>query len=190
MINFLSPLFLGLVVIELKRSSIQVLERKHPEVNIGIFQFTALKLFFSTLAVLPFIFFLEVVPFSAGKNWIGELPLTMSYCLENLVFLVAVSAGGIITMFFQLNFTFLTMLASAMTIGITTGAKIIPQWLGSIVIYQAYDRDKKHIFGALLILLSSLLWLKVKYKGVTNETIVFELLKEEDRKSKYKYDTF
>lgn len=164
LVNLTSPILLGLVVIELKRSSKLALEQSSRVFKMTILEFTAFKLFFSSLSVVPFLLLLEFASIRSNNlTWSGEPLLNIEFLETKQSLLLFCVGGGIITLFFQLNFTWLVTLTSAVTVGITTGAKILPQFIGSLVFTQTLDLNPFHLIGSLCIFLSSCLWLNVKY---------------------------
>lgn len=63
--------------------------------------------------------------------------------------------GSVLILVLQVNFVWLSALTSAMTVGIVTAAKIVPQWGVNLVLDPKPDLTPTSALGAGLVMLAS-----------------------------------
>lgn len=85
-----------------------------------------------------------------------------------------------------MNVTWLAKLTSAISVGIVGGVKIIPQWITALLITGHIDRSWYHLVGALLLLVSSICWTKLKYGSIEHNVEEMQRLTDQ---MKLEYDT-
>mmetsp|Transcript_7810 Transcript_7810/g.10213 ORF Transcript_7810/g.10213 Transcript_7810/m.10213 type:complete len:395 (+) Transcript_7810:353-1537(+) len=195
LLNLISPVLLGLCVSELRRTARMLLilhnhaEGRVPFMN--AFELTAFKLWFSTATVLPFAYFFEEMTTveSSGLNLSGQTPVSIVLRSQNAALTIAAVGGGILVLIFQVNVTWLCSLTSAISVAIVGGVKVIPQWIIAILFSQSIDLHISNVFGALLLLGSSVMWTKLKYGNIGSNVKQMQYVSEKLRKTSFLGDS-
>lgn len=116
--------------------------------------YTTVKLLFSFLASLPMVILVEGGIFSDNSIWNAFTESNFGMLFGDLFI------GALITFFLQASLVLLSMLSIAMTMGILSVFKIIPQLAAGIWFsYKTFDSSAMHIAGIVLIVSSSVAYM-------------------------------
>jgi hypothetical protein len=127
--------------------------------------YTTVKLLFSFLASMPMAILMEGV-FSEHKFWDAITPTNVGYISADL------AIGAVVTFFLQASLVLLSMLSVAVTLGILSVVKIIPQLaLGIWFSYKTFDASVMHVLGIALILGSCGAYILVKTLSARQHTV-------------------
>jgi len=165
-----------------------LIEENRPEGKVphmDAFELTAFKLWISTIVVLPFAYYFEVLivdPMNS-LNLCGETSVLIRLQQQSLGLTFAAIGGGFLILIFQVNVTWLCRLTSAVSVGIVGGVKVIPQWLIAVALSQSIDLSLYNILGALILLGSSILWTKLKYGSIETNVKSMQLNSEQLQRS-------
>ena len=108
--------------------------------------YTTVKLLFSFLASMPLAILMEGV-FSEHKFWDAITASNAAYISADL------AIGAVVTFFLQASLVLLSMLSVAVTLGILSVVKIIPQEaVGIWFSYKTFEASVMHVTGIALIL--------------------------------------
>ena len=166
LMNLVSPCLLGLCVTFLRRSTKEMIlnedECKYP---VSALEFTAFKLFWSSLTVLPF---------AIAFEWYGltlphKMPLRDAIADIPTVVYGEIILGAVLVSILQVNITWLSSLTSAATLGVLASFKVLPQVISASI----FDISNKvpalvctpHIVGGAMIVLVSCAWAFVRLRG-------------------------
>eukprot|EP00924_Labyrinthula_sp_SR-Ha-C_P003455 maker-scaffold_15-snap-gene-10.73-mRNA-1 protein AED:0.01 eAED:0.01 QI:21/1/1/1/1/1/5/510/374 len=157
LINIASPIFLGLVVSQLKKTVHNFHEICPCDFYLA--HLTVYKLFFSTLTLIPFALAFESS--AIQKDDLGSR--------EKLMLIYLAAGGGFLTAIFQVNMTWLSSLTSVVSLAIVGGFKVVPQWLLATILFQSFDMTFLNLCGGFLLLSATVLWTRSRYKKYLKE---------------------
>jgi hypothetical protein len=193
-INLLTPALQGICVVLMRYSSLLLFPEwmtKHKDTSKGqnsfrianlscimldfnhnfsfhvdtLIAYTTVKLLFSFLASMPMAILMEGV-FSEHKFWDAITPTNVGYISADL------AIGAVVTFFLQASLVLLSMLSVAVTLGILSVVKIIPQLaLGIWFSYKTFDASVMHVLGIALILGSCGAYILVKTLSARQHTV-------------------
>jgi len=166
-VNLVSPILLGFCITSLRGAAQELLNKPGGRTDgMTCFEFTAIKLWISSLVIFPVAFLFE----NGGIQLFG-FPQVSMYAYQvgssnGWGLPLAATGGGIFILIFQVNITYLSSLVTAVTVGMVGGMKIFPQWIAALVFAGKYEFDTLNLFGACIVLSSSLLFTSLRYELV------------------------
>jgi hypothetical protein len=173
-INLLSPVLLGLCVSTLRLVTQRLLVNDNAHglrfQNMDAFELTAIKLWISSIVILPFSLLIEgQMVNSFRSSALPKIPPVWdALFVQPDVFLVSLAlGGGVLIMIFQTNITYLATHTTAVTLGVVGGLKIFPQWTLALLFKGALDVSSVNLSGAVIVLLSSLAWTAIKVRALS-----------------------
>lgn len=117
-----------------------------PDVDMDSFEFTLIKLTVSAITVLPFLIIFET--FDVANQHDG---VSFGEALDNadkVIVAMLMTGGGVLTLIFQVNVTYMTTIVSAIATGVVGDVKIVPQTFASWVAYRTeFTFDALHVSG-------------------------------------------
>jgi drug/metabolite transporter (DMT)-like permease len=159
MVNLLTPIFLALCITTLRTGTAELSRRDNClGGTMSAVEFTAIKLALSSLVALLLSFTLEnqaVLSFEGRKHAQAWWEALANYPIESLGLLFC---GGIFVLIFQVNITWLSVLTSAVAVGIVGEVKVLPQWLINALFNFKVDLSPLNLVGAALSLAGSVLF--------------------------------
>ncbi|GBG31812.1 Hypothetical Protein FCC1311_080372 [Hondaea fermentalgiana] len=175
-VNLVSPILLGLCVTLLRKASHHLLVREAgpfgrvPGMN--PVELTAIKLWWSCFVIFPFVILFE----DGGLEHLGVNTSTVSVPVsefarnESPALWCAALGGGIFILVFQVNMTWMSTMATAVTVGVIGSLKIFPQWIVAVLFARSLDLSWANLSGATMLLGFSLLWTYSRYDSAMTDS--------------------
>jgi len=178
LVNLASPMLLGLCVTTLRTATLRLLvqeARKSGKTpGMQAFEFTAIKLWWSCLVILPFAILVEnahLLPSGTSENTVVSEKGAMQVALtEKPALGLAALGGGVFILIFQVNISWMSKMATAVTVGVVGSLKIFPQWLVAIIASHELDTDPLNVLGAIILLIASLIWAWLRFDPIITDT--------------------
>jgi len=169
LVNLLTPVALALCVTTLRRSVKELMQKSDIlEEPMGAVELTSIKLAISATTAFLVAFLAE-----GGFGWASD-ESEQVYNTPWWVSLRAYPADGLFTIFvgclsillFQVNLTWLIRLTSSVSVGMVSGAKVLPQWLINGLFGTGVHLTDAMICGATLIFLSCAVFMCARSRDV------------------------
>ena len=123
--------------------------------------YTTVKLLFSFLTALPMALIMD--------GFLAEVPFWEAIAKSNFEAIGSqLLLGAVVTFFLQASLVLLSMLSLALTLGVLSVVKVLPQLIcGILLSSKTFEATAMHIVGIALILGSSLGYIiaKIKHSG-------------------------
>lgn len=152
LINLTSPALLGLCFATLRRATLRFAAAAERIGEISSIEITCLKLAIATVTTAIIAIGLEgpaaqMHPFWSAL-WDGGAGV-----------LALVLGGALLISVYQVNCTWLTYMTSTLTVGIVSGIKIVPQWIGAALVNGSPSMGRPmSAAGIVSLILSGVLW--------------------------------
>lgn len=188
-INLISPVLLGLCVTLLRKASHHLLVREAGPLGrvpgMNPVELTAIKLWWSCAVIFPFVILFE----DGGLQRLGisapssNIPVSVFAQTESPGLFLAALGGGVFILVFQVNMTWMSTMATAVTVGVIGSLKVFPQWVVAILYAGNLDLSLTNVTGAFLLLLFCTVWAYSRYDAAITDSRLQYTTKPTKRRS-------
>ncbi|XP_063901128.1 uncharacterized protein LOC135120718 [Zophobas morio] len=165
LINLVSAVVEGLTVVTLRAAALKLVVTDKKDLKLRPSEFTALKLFVSSLVVLPFFLLLDASPEFLYESFLSRHQTYLVTALRNLNLLewTLIITASFLTFIFQFNFTCFASLCDSVTLSLVGDLKILPQVLFSALLFRNFNFSLLHLIGCISVCLASVSYALLKH---------------------------